>query len=553
MLIAKHQNIIDNAVKANQNRTFYAQYPEHPKAYGEEAPPQGEASFKSLLQQPFSRLKQKVVAGWAGEEVSPYTGEPLGITYPLTDTEELVKAGKRAGQRWAQLGVADRAGILTESLEKIQHHFFEIAHATMHTTGQSFMMSFQASGPHANDRALEAIAMGYQQLQAYPERQTWEKPMGKISIRLEKSFRAVPRGLGLVIGCSTFPVWNSLPGIYADLITGNAVLVKPHPKAVLPIAIVVAVIQQVLEENGQDPYTCQLAADSSEHLITKELCEHPDVALIDYTGSSSFGNYVESLAAKGKTVFTEKAGVNSVILDSAKDIDAVVQNLAFSVSLYSGQMCTAPQNFFIPESGVNTSGGILSFNEVAVKLKDAVTALVNNPKMGTGTLGAVQNEATLQRAKDIHQLGGKVLLNGMPVVNEEYRNARTFSPAIVEVSSADSGIYEKELFGPVILLIKTKDTDHSIQLARQMAAKHGAITCAAYTTDEAVKDKIEDAMNSVFTPVSFNFTGFIWVNQHAAFSDFHVTGGNPAGNASFTNQEFIVKRFVWVGNRTFLE
>lgn len=553
MLIEKHQNIIDNAVKANQNRTFYAQYPEHPKAYGEEAPAQGEASFKSLLQQPFSRLKQKIVTGWAGEEVSPYTGEPLGITYPLTDTEELVQAGKRAGQRWAQLGVADRAGILTESLEKVQHHFFEIAHATMHTTGQSFMMSFQASGPHANDRALEAIAMGYQQLQAYPEKQTWEKPMGKSSIRLEKSFRAVPKGLGLVIGCSTFPIWNSLPGIYADLITGNAVLVKPHPKAVLPIAIVVAVIQQVLEENGQDPHTCQLAADSSDYLITKELCEHPDVALIDYTGSSSFGNYVESLTAHGKTVFTEKAGVNSVILDSAKDIDAVVQNLAFSVSLYSGQMCTAPQNFFIPESGVSTPGGVLGFNEVATRLKDAVMALVNNPKMGAGTLGAVQNEATLQRAKDIHQLGGKVLLNGMPVVNEEYPNARTFSPAIVEVSSADSGIYEKELFGPVILLIKTKDTDHSIQLARQMAAKHGAITCAAYTTEEAVKDKITDAMNSVFTPVSFNFTGFIWVNQHAAFSDFHVTGGNPAGNASFTNQEFIVKRFVWVGNRTYLE
>ncbi|RPE13054.1 phenylacetic acid degradation protein PaaN [Chitinophaga lutea] len=553
MLIAKHQNIIDNAVKANHDRTFYAQYPEHPKAYGEEAPPQGEASFKSLLQQPFPRLKQKIVAGWAGEEVSPYTGEALGITYPLVDVEELVKAGKRAGQRWAQLSVADRAGILTETLEKIQHHFFEIAHATMHTTGQSFMMSFQASGPHANDRALEAIAMGYQQLQAYPEKQTWEKPMGKISIRLEKSFRAVPKGLGLVIGCSTFPIWNSLPGIYADLITGNAVLVKPHPRAVLPIAIVVAVIQQVLEENGQDPYTCQLATDTSEHLITKELCEHPDVALIDYTGSSGFGNYVESLTAHGKTVFTEKAGVNSVILDSAKDIDAVVQNLAFSVSLYSGQMCTAPQNFFIPESGIRTPNGNIPFNEVATRLKDAVTALVNNPKMGAGTLGALQNEATVQRAKEAHNIGGKVVLSGTPVVNEEYKNARTFSPTIVEVSSADNSIYERELFGPVILLIKTRDTDHSIQLARQMAAKHGAITCAAYTTDETAKDRIADAMNSVFTPVSFNFTGFIWVNQHAAFSDFHVTGGNPAGNASFTNQEFIVKRFVWVGNRTYME
>src|SRR5690606_11512538 len=106
----------------------------------------------------------------------------------------------------------------------------------------------QASGPHANDRALEAIAMGYQQLQHFPEKLNWEKPMGKFSIRLEKSLKAIPKGLGVVIGCSTFPVWNSLPGMYADLVTGNPVIVKPHPKAVLPIAIAVAVIQQVLEE-----------------------------------------------------------------------------------------------------------------------------------------------------------------------------------------------------------------------------------------------------------------------------------------------------------------
>lgn len=552
MLIAKHQNIIDNAVKANHARTFYSQYPEHPKAYGEEAPAQGETAFKSLLNQPFSRLKQKVVENWYGEEVSPYTLEPLGISYPVISTEELVKAGKRAGQRWAQLSVADRAGILTETLEKIQHHFFEIAHATMHTTGQSFMMSFQASGPHANDRALEAIAMGYQQLQHFPGEQTWEKPMGKISVKLQKSFRPVPKGLGLVIGCSTFPVWNSLPGIYADLITGNPVIVKPHAKAVLPIAIVVAAIQQVLEENGQDPCTCQLATDSTRQPITKTLCEHPDVHLIDYTGGSAFGNYVESLVSQGKTVFTEKAGVNSVIIDSVQDIDAVMQNLAFSVSLYSGQMCTAPQNFFIPETGVKTPGGTLSFDDVAKKFTDAVTALVNNPKMGAGTLGAVQNEATLQRAREAKQLGGKVLLEGAPVTSEEFAGARTWSPVVVEVSADDQHIFQQELFGPVVLLVKTKNTDDSIRLARQMASSHGAITCGAYATDEAVKEKIADAMNSVFTPVSFNFTGFIWVNQHAAFSDFHVTGGNPAGNASFTTPEFVDKRFVWVGNRTYV-
>jgi phenylacetic acid degradation protein paaN len=551
MLVNKHQNIIDNAVKANHERIFYSQYPEHPKAYGEDAHAKGVQSYQQLLGKPFKQLLQTGETSWSGEEVSPYTREVLGVTYPVFTVTDLISKATEAGKTWAKVPVSERAGILTETLERIKDYFFDIANATMHTTGQSFMMSFQASGPHANDRALEAVATGYHELQRYPSNLTWEKPMGKTSIKLHKSFKPIPKGIGVVIGCSTFPVWNTLPGVYADLITGNAVIVKPHPKAVLPIAIAVSAIQQALQANGYDPNLCQLAADSSEHLITKELCEHPEVRLIDYTGGNAFGNYVESLP--GKTVFTEKAGVNSVILDSAKDLDAVIQNLAFSVSLYSGQMCTAPQNFFIPESGVGTDTGLVPFNEVVQKFKDAVVGLVNHPKMGAGTLGAIQNDSTLNRVKDASHLGGKVILEGTPVVNEEFNNARVCAPTILEVTSADTAIYEKELFGPVVLLIKTRDTDHSIQLARQMALKYGAITCGAYTTDNDIKAKITEEMNSVFTPVSFNLTGFIWVNQHAAFSDFHVTGGNPAGNASFTNQEFIVKRFVWVGNRELAE
>ncbi|HEY0271965.1 MAG TPA: aldehyde dehydrogenase family protein, partial [Chitinophaga sp.] len=332
-----------------------------------------------------------------------------------------------------------------------------------------------------------------------------------------------------------------------NLVAGNPVIVKPHPGAILPIAMAIAAIQRVLQAHGQDPQLCQLAADTPEQPMTKLLAEHPAVKLIDYTGGSAFGRYVESLP--GKTVFTEKAGVNSVILDSVTDLDAVLQNLAFSVCLYSGQMCTAPQNFFIPETGVGTPAGKVGYAEVCQRFSEAVQAIVNNPKMGAGTLGALQNKATLDRALSAGKLGGTVLLAGTPLPQEAYPQARSCTPSLLQVSGETPQVFEKELFGPVVLLIKTHDTADAIRLARNMAEKHGAITCAAYTTDATVKEQVVEEMNRVFTPVSLNFTGPIWVNQHAAFSDFHVTGGNPAGNASFTNPEFINRRFVWIGNR----
>jgi len=268
--------------------------------------------------------------------------------------------------------------------------------------------------------------------------------------------------------------------------------------------------------------------------------------LVDYTGSTQFGNWLESLPHK--VTFTEKAGVNSVILDSVKDIDAALQNLSFSVSLYSKQMCTAPQNFFIPEK-IKAGETELSFDEIVAKLKDALTALVNNPKMGAGVLGAIQNEKTLERTHDASSLGATAVLGSAPVKNEEFAKSRTVSPVLLQTSAMDVKTFELELFGPIAIAIKTKDTDESIRLAKELATQHGAITCAAYSTDENVMKKIADEMNEVFVPVTFNLTGPIWVNQHAAFSDLHVTGGNPAGNASITDAAFIVKRFVWVGNR----
>ncbi|MEY2828201.1 MAG: phenylacetic acid degradation protein PaaN, partial [Bacteroidota bacterium] len=215
----KHISIIESAIKANFERKFFAQYPEHPKAYGDDGMQKGTDFFKSCLNKNYTELLQSNESGWGGEEVSPYTQEPLGIKYPLFSVDSLIEKSSSAQKNWMKKSVTERADILIDALENIKTRFFDIAFATMHTAGQSYMMSFQASGPHANDRALEAIAQGVKSLAEYPANVTWEKPMGKFNITLEKNFKAIPKGVGLVIGCSTFPVWNTLPGLFADLIT----------------------------------------------------------------------------------------------------------------------------------------------------------------------------------------------------------------------------------------------------------------------------------------------------------------------------------------------
>lgn len=548
-LYTKHKDILTKAIKALHDRTFFAAYPEHPSPtiYGETADADGRKKFQGSVGKKFEELKQENPSSWIGVEESPYLQEPLNIQYPAFDTKTLIDRADKAFHTWRKVSADDRAGILIESLERIKVRFFEVAYATMHTTGQGYMMAFQASGPHAADRALEAIASGHEELSRFPGAVVWDKPMGKYNLTLDKEWRAVPKGIGVVIGCSTFPTWNSVPGVYASLMTGNSVIVKPHPGAVLPMAIFVAEIQNVLAENNLDPNICQLAVDTYDKMITKELAEDKSVKIIDFTGNSNFGSYLEKL--DGKAVFTEKTGVNSAILDSADNIDKVAANLAFSLTLYSGQMCTAPQNFYIPADGIDTPDGKVSFDEFAVKLIENINGLVDNPKAGPFVLGAIQNKITSQRVAKIGEIGGKVLLESRSIENPMFANARISTPAVIALDAADKDKFSTELFGPIALLIKTKNTEESVALAKEMAIEHGAISCGAYTTDADVREHIADEMSLAATPVSFNLTGGIYMNQNAGFSDFHVTGGNPAGNASFTNPEYVIKRFTWVGHR----
>ena len=539
---------LEAAYAAQQSRTYFAAWPESPRAYAEDGMAQGLSAFQSLLTQNFTELLQEGSQGWVGDEVSPYMMTGLGIQYPKFAPEVLIANAKSAQKVWSKTSADIRATVLLDALDRVALRFFEIAYATMHTTGQSFMMSFQASGPHANDRALEVLSMAYHELNRFPSDVTWVKNMGKFDLTLQKNYKAIPKGIALVIGCSTFPTWNTVPGLFGSLMTGNASIVKPHPKSVLPIAIVVAEMQKALIAAGLPASVVQLGVDTLDHPITKELAEDTAVKLIDYTGGSAFGDYIESL--QGKTVFTEKAGVNSVILDSVADANAVFGNLAFAASLYSGQMCTAPQNIFVSAVGVKTAEGILSYDDVVAGIANAVKGLAENPKMGAGTLGAIQNDITSTRVKSVEAAAGSsVALASMNIVNPEFPDARTASPTVIAVDAADVKSWKHECFGPIVFVVKTESAAHSLALTSDSASELGAITCSCYSTDNEFMTEVEDVMNEVFTPVSFNFTGAAFVNQHAAFSDFHVTGGNPSGNASFTDSQYVNRRFVWVGNR----
>ncbi|MFM7543295.1 MAG: phenylacetic acid degradation protein PaaN [Ignavibacteria bacterium] len=550
-LYEQHQATLNAAIEANRTRVFHAHWPEPPsgKIYGETAQEDGLNAFKASLNGPFALPNQHGSNGTIGGEHSPY-GFPLNIDYPDYSADTLITNAQQALTQWKNLSLQERAGILIECLERASKHFFAIGFSTMHTTGQGFIMAFQASGPHAFDRALEAIASGYMALNTFAESAQWTKPMGKMQVDLTKEYHIRPKGINLTIGCSTFPIWNSFPGMFASLITGNVTIAKSHPSAILPIALCIQSFQDTLASLGINPHVIQIAVDSKEAPITVSLAERPEITTIDYTGSSSFGNHLESLTAEtNKELFTEKAGVNCALIGEVAQLDAVLDNIAFSLSLYSGQMCTTTQNIYIPKNGVSTADGIIPFDDVCMKLKEKVDAIVYNEKMGPGTLGALHSPAVKERVEKARNSGLTIIRDSEPVAQHGFDQALSCSPLILKADSIDQSIIHEEWFGPISFLIPVDDISMGIQAMKQSIIKHGALTALVHLQQEHLIEEAIEQLIDAGVNISCNLVGPIWVNQSAGFSDFHGTGANPAGNASFADLSFVSRRYNIIGMR----
>src|SRR5438094_2526651 len=471
-LYTKHADTLQRALTAIAERGYWSAFPESPspRVYGENAAPNGEAAFRAYLGHDFP-LDQPGIDGQVATEASPF-GVPLDVRYPHSSADALIAAAGAALPAWRDAGPATRTGVCLEILARLHEHIFELANAVQFTTGQAFVMAFQAGGAHALDRALEALAYAYSEQTRHPAHAAWEKAAGKGEpLRLSKTFHVVPRGLALVIGCNTFPTWNSYPGLFASLPTGNPVIVKPHPRAVLPLAITVRYAREALAEAGFDPNVIQLAAEAPDEKLASTLALRPEVRIIDFTGSTAYGDWLEEHARQA-SVYTEKAGVNMVLIESTSDYAGMLANLAFSLVLYSGQMCTTPQDLLVPAEGIDTDQGHKTVAELAADLGAAIDATMGPDPQAVELLGAIVNDGVLSRLDAAAARGtgaGRVAVPSRAIGHPAFPDARVRTPLVVH-ASADSPEISGECFGPVSYLVSTPSATASVALFREVAA-----------------------------------------------------------------------------------
>ncbi|MCK9283303.1 MAG: phenylacetic acid degradation protein PaaN [Rhodocyclaceae bacterium] len=540
-LFDKHLAVFRQAMAAVENRVYWSPFAETPASLGEAAADSAREAFEAYRDASFY-LDQPGVQARGGSEISPY-GLSLNISYPICNPDALILAARAGMTPWVKSGPEARAGVCLEILFRLKQYGLEIAHAAMHTTGQSLAFAFQHSVAHALDRGLEAVACAYREMKQVPGRATWEKPQGggKPSLRLDKTYTVVPRGVALVVSNAVSPTWNAFPAIFASLSTGNPVIVKPHHTAILPLAISVAAARMVLKEEGFDPGLISLLVDDDTDTVARIAALRPEIRLIDFTGSGEMGHWLGENAHQA-VVFVQRPGLNCVVVDSTEDYKGLLRNLAVSISLYSGQLAATPRLILVSREGVRTPDGTVASEQFIRDLAFAIGRLLEDPARAVEILGCVQSPQAVERIGALRE-ECDVVRDSAPVVHPQWPLARIHTPLLLRMASSDDLAWAADPAVPVAGLLETATTTESLALAERIMGEHGALAFAVHSSNEHVLEMADDAALRSGVALSLNLTGGALMNQPAAYADFLGTGANPAASCSFTDAAFVTPRF----------
>ena len=221
---------------------------------------------------------------------------------------------------------------------------------------------------------------------------------------MEKRFRIVPRGVALVIGCCTFPTWNGYPGIFASLATGNAVVVKPHPDAILPLAITVRIAREVLAEAGFDPNVVTLIAhDAGDDTRRRSRCGPRSRSS---TSPAARPTAAGSRSTRARRRCTPRRPASTRSSSTPPPTSRVSRATSRSRSRSTRARCARRRRTSTCRRTASTPPtGTCRSTRSPPALAEGVDKLLGDPARAVEVLGAVQNDGVLRRLEAARSLG----------------------------------------------------------------------------------------------------------------------------------------------------
>ena len=438
----------------------------------------------------------EATSGQTMASVNPATGDPLGVV-PRSGPDDVaaaVAAARAAFEPWRKLPAPRRAEILYRAAEELVRQKESLARLMTQEMGKVLA--------ETRGDVQEAIDMTYfiagegRRLHGYT---TPSEMPHKAAYCIR-----VPVGVVGVITPWNFPMaipsWKIIPA----LLCGNTVVFKPATYTPL-VGIRFA---QILHDAGLPPGVLNVVTGSGS-TVGDVLVEHPDVAIISFTGSTSTGLAIaEKCARAGKRVSLEMGGKNAAIVMDDADLDLATDALIWSAFGTSGQRCTACSRIITHTAARRELTERLATRTAALRLGDGL--------LPSTDVGPVVSEAQLDSIHGYVEVGkregARVVVGGGRARDGELGRGYFYTPTIFDNVRPGMRVEQEEIFGPVTDLIEAQTLEEAVRILN--GVQYG-LSASIFTRD----------VNTAMRAIDDIFTGIVYVNHGTIGAEVHLPFG----------------------------
>ncbi len=441
----------------------------------------------------------------------------------IAQAEQAIRTAKDAFPVWRDTEPEVRADYLRKIARGFRDRRFELSAWIVHETGKSWRES-DADVAEAIDfceyYAAEMLRLSHSQ---------------RVDVLGEENeYFYEPRGVSVVIAPWNFPLAILTGMATAALVTGNTVIFKPAESS----AVIGAKLMEVIQWAGVPPGVVNFLPGVGRE-IGPTLVNHPDVALIAFTGSLGVGLWINETASKTaagqdhvKRVIAEMGGKNAVIVDSDADLDEAVKGVVDGAFGYQGQKCSAGSRAIVLEP---------VYDAFLARLIEATKSLTLAPAESAGcAVGPVIDEKAKGRIEEMIEAGKKeARLAYAGDLGNLAGEGYYIAPHIFAEVPPNASIAQEEIFGPVLAVIKARDLDHALEIAN--GTKY-ALTGAFFSRSPRNIDVVRRRFRVGNLYINRKSTGAL-VNRQP-FGGFKLSGiGSKAGGPDYLLQ-FVVPRVI---------
>ena len=432
------------------------------------------------------------------------------------DASAAVEAAKKAFPAWSRTPAEHRAEYLDLLAAEMRHRRFELAAWMVREVGKPWA---EADGDVAE--AIDFCRYYARQMRALDAGRRVDVP-GE-----QNHYFYRPRGVAVVIAPWNFPLAILTGMTAAALVTGNTVVMKPAEQS----PIIAARLMDLLREIGLPDGVVNYLPGVGEE-IGPTLVNHPDVAVVAFTGSRPVGLSLNADAAKTpagqdhvKQVIAELGGKNAILVDADADLDEAVLGVVHGAFGYAGQKCSACSRAIVLAD---------CYDAFLERLVGAVESLKVGPASDPGTeVGPVIDAEAADRLRKAIATPAEPTETAVALDVSDLAKAGHFvGPHVFTEVPEDSRLATDELFGPVLAVFKVKDFDAAIELAN---ATDYALTAGVFSRSPRHLDQARRELVAGNIYLNRGITGAT-VNRQP-FGGYKLSGvGSKAGGPDYLLQ-----------------